>query len=238
MWCRLAMYSLYTILAATRECGCERRRCSRNSFRNDCEKPSMTARRAASSLSSPASLVQTTPYRPLDTGEHAQRTRVGCAGMMGTARPPRLQESKHVTTCHMTGAARRDALCSGIWPNTSIWRLCDSLVWWHLKPFSSRHCLLHIWQYQRSFCRPLALMRFAICGRTRALFTAGTPVQTLVMLRVNRPCCALARFWARRSLPSPPLSPCLHTTGCLQLRTVSSGTYSEPSLGKLLLSNC
>jgi len=50
------------------------------------------------------------------------------------------------------------ALC----PNTSICRRCPSLIWWHLKPFSSRHCFWHSWQYQRSFCRPLALMRLAI----------------------------------------------------------------------------
>jgi hypothetical protein len=52
---------------------------------------------------------------------------------------------------------------SAFWPNSSIWRMWLSLVWWHLKPFSSRHCFWQSWQYQRSFCRPLALMRLAIC---------------------------------------------------------------------------
>ena len=33
---------------------------------------------------------------------------------------------------------------------------------WHLKPFSSRHCFSHIWQYQRSFWSPLDLMLFEI----------------------------------------------------------------------------
>ena len=31
-----------------------------------------------------------------------------------------------------------------------------------LKPFSSRHCFSHIWQYHRSFWRPFALMRLAM----------------------------------------------------------------------------
>ena len=52
----------------------------------------------------------------------------------------------------------------GAWPKTIIWRLWPSLVRWHLKPFSSLHCFSHIWQYQRSFCRPLALIRLAICS--------------------------------------------------------------------------
>lgn len=52
---------------------------------------------------------------------------------------------------------------SGASPNTIICRLCESELRWHLKPFSSRHCLPHIWQYHRSFCRPLDLMRFPIC---------------------------------------------------------------------------
>ena len=37
---------------------------------------------------------------------------------------------------------------------------CESDVWWHLNPFSSRHCFWHISQYHRNFCKPLALMRF------------------------------------------------------------------------------
>ena len=37
--------------------------------------------------------------------------------------------------------------------------MCASDMQWHLNPFSSRHCLLHISQYQRSFCRPFDLMR-------------------------------------------------------------------------------
>ena len=35
--------------------------------------------------------------------------------------------------------------------NICICRWCDSDMQWHLKPFSSRHCFSHIWQYQRSF---------------------------------------------------------------------------------------
>ncbi len=56
---------------------------------------------------------------------------------------------------------------SGASPNTIICRLCESESRWHLKPFSSRHCLPHIWQYQRSFCRPLDLMRLDICEHNR-----------------------------------------------------------------------
>ena len=44
----------------------------------------------------------------------------------------------------------------------AIWRRCDSEVQWHLNPFSSRHCFWHIWQYHRSFWRPLALILFDI----------------------------------------------------------------------------
>ena len=51
---------------------------------------------------------------------------------------------------------------SGAWPKMAICRWCDSDMPWHLKPFSSRHCFRHIWQYHRSFCSPLALIRFAI----------------------------------------------------------------------------
>lgn len=52
---------------------------------------------------------------------------------------------------------------SGASPNTIICRLCESELRWHLKPFSSRHCLPHIWQYHRSFCSPFDLMRLPIC---------------------------------------------------------------------------
>lgn len=41
---------------------------------------------------------------------------------------------------------------------------------WHLNPFSSRHCFWHIWQYQRSFWRPFALIRLAIAFGVRNSF--------------------------------------------------------------------
>ena len=66
---------------------------------------------------------------------------------------------------------------SGASPNTIICRLCDSLVRWHLKPFSSRHCFWHIWQYHRSFCRPFALMRLAICAATGTVWCRGKRFQ-------------------------------------------------------------
>ena len=31
---------------------------------------------------------------------------------------------------------------------------------WHLKPFSSRHCFWHIWQYHRNFCKPFDFILF------------------------------------------------------------------------------
>lgn len=80
--------------------------------------------------------------------------------------------SRHAAQQRRSGP-RRLAPCSGACPNTSIWRLCDSLVWWHLNPFSSRHCLLHIWQYQRSFCRPFAFWRLAICGALAVFVRTG-----------------------------------------------------------------
>ena len=60
--------------------------------------------------------------------------------------------------------------------NISICRMCDSDIVWHLKPFSSRHCFWHIWQYHRSFCSPRALMRLAIC------FGARKPPPSLPMV--------------------------------------------------------
>ena len=36
-------------------------------------------------------------------------------------------------------------------PKMAICRRCASLVWWHLNPFSSRHCLEHTWHQNRSF---------------------------------------------------------------------------------------
>ena len=50
----------------------------------------------------------------------------------------------------------------GFSANIRICLKCESLVWWHLKPFSSLHCFWHISQYHRSFCKPFALMRFEI----------------------------------------------------------------------------
>ena len=56
-----------------------------------------------------------------------------------------------------------------------ICRRCPSLVWWHLKPFSSRHCFEHISHHQRSFCSPLLLMRFPIAlGERKSCFGIRT----------------------------------------------------------------
>jgi len=42
----------------------------------------------------------------------------------------------------------------GFSPKSCTRRKWASEAQWHLKPFSSRHCFSHSWQYQRSFCRP------------------------------------------------------------------------------------
>ena len=44
-------------------------------------------------------------------------------------------------------------------------RIClkwESLVWWHLNPFSSLHCFWHISQYHLNFCKPFAFILFDI----------------------------------------------------------------------------
>ena len=46
--------------------------------------------------------------------------------------------------------------------------LFPHLVVWHLKPFSSLHCFWHIWQYHRSFCRPMDLILFPMAFGVRA----------------------------------------------------------------------
>jgi len=43
-----------------------------------------------------------------------------------------------------------------LWQGVVVWRRKPCT----LNPFSSRICFSHIWQYQRSLCSPLALMRF------------------------------------------------------------------------------
>lgn len=42
----------------------------------------------------------------------------------------------------------------GFSAQSSSCRWWDSDMIWHLKPFSSRHCFWHIWQYHRNFCKP------------------------------------------------------------------------------------
>ena len=89
-------------------------------------------------------------------------------------------QPQHTAATHRRETSKRASPRVGAWPKTSIWRLWPSLVRWHLKPFSSRHCFWHIWQYQRSFCRPLAFMRLAICTR------AGCQPSVAQGLRVQR----------------------------------------------------
>ena len=49
----------------------------------------------------------------------------------------------------------------GFSPKSCTRRKWASEAQWHLKPFSSRHCFSHSWQYQRSFCRPFDFNCFA-----------------------------------------------------------------------------
>lgn len=72
----------------------------------------------------------------------------------------RFDTAFHVyITCFITasGFSAKILICLR-WP---------SLVWWHLNPFSSRHCFWHISQYHRSLHRPLALMRLPMAFGVR-----------------------------------------------------------------------
>ena len=45
--------------------------------------------------------------------------------------------------------------------NLNYYLWWDSEEIWHLKPFWSRHCFWHIWQYHRNFWSPLLFILFA-----------------------------------------------------------------------------
>mmetsp|Transcript_41595 Transcript_41595/g.93844 ORF Transcript_41595/g.93844 Transcript_41595/m.93844 type:complete len:203 (-) Transcript_41595:3-611(-) len=61
----------------------------------------------------------------------------------------------------------RSTTAAGFSAKIRICRRWPSEVWWHLKPFSSRHCFWHISQYHLSFWRPFAFMRFPIAFGVR-----------------------------------------------------------------------
>ena len=58
-------------------------------------------------------------------------------------------------------AENASTIASGFSPSSAICRRCDSDDRWHRNPFSSRHCLAHIWQYQRRRPRPFCFWRLA-----------------------------------------------------------------------------
>ena len=76
---------------------------------------------------------------------------VGCARRMCSSQASSNRRENSSTT--RAGASPKRAICLA----------CDSELRWHLKPFSSRHCLEHIWQYQRRRWRPFCFWRLAIC---------------------------------------------------------------------------
>ena len=76
---------------------------------------------------------------------------------------------------------------SGFSATNSSWRWCDSDIRWHLKPFSSRHCFWHIWQYQRNFCRPFALILFDMAlGVKKPAFSFPIVHQTALKSNIRR----------------------------------------------------
>lgn len=65
-------------------------------------------------------------------------TTLAAMRVLGCAR--RRCVMKHSSNSSLNPSTTR----SGFWPKISICRLCLSVVRWHLKPFSSRHCFWHI----------------------------------------------------------------------------------------------
>jgi len=65
-------------------------------------------------------------------------------------------------------------------PKSCTLRKWFSEIQWHLKPFSSRHCFSHNWQYQRSFCNPLDFKCFetALSGCLPLLILRTAPAKS------------------------------------------------------------
>lgn len=69
------------------------------------------------------------------------------------------------------------------WPQLTLHHWCSN------KFISSLHCFWHIWQYQRSFWRPLALIRFPIAlGLRKSAFPILISQKNQDLMRNNNSC--------------------------------------------------
>lgn len=158
MWCLSWMYSLYTTCAAMREWGCLRGRAPRVArLRRGSGRGGMHSTGACAGAPVGSGALASSAAEQWRLPSHARR---GCRQPRGRRRhPPRARANgapAHARRMWSRKASSNSSLkppttLAALSPKTSICRRWPSLIWWHLNPFSSRHCFWQSWQYHRSF---------------------------------------------------------------------------------------